>query len=194
MLIFFNLILTFSIPQLPVFVYHGNKKTRQKALCLFCKTGGVCITTYQLSAAIADNIAELGQTEDESIKKIIETQTDSQPSDNFSLQSLFWDYTIIDEAHTIKNHDNKLSQDVRRAGGRKRLALTGTPITNNLQVCTLHFSSFHFICSPFYHSLSSLFNADLIFFLQIRVDIHIEREREIFCCYSNNSSNNPHQK
>ena len=44
-----------------------------------------------------------------------------------------WDYVVLDEAHTIKNSATKIAQRVRRLRSARRLLLTGTPITNNLQ-------------------------------------------------------------
>ena len=44
-----------------------------------------------------------------------------------------WDYVVLDEAHTIKNSATKIAQRVRLLRSTRRLLLTGTPITNNLQ-------------------------------------------------------------
>lgn len=44
-----------------------------------------------------------------------------------------WDYVILDEGHTIKNYNAQISQRVRLLNSRRRLVMTGTPITNNLR-------------------------------------------------------------
>jgi SNF2 family DNA or RNA helicase len=43
-----------------------------------------------------------------------------------------WEYIILDEAQNIKNHTTERAQAVRQLTGNHRLALTGTPIENNI--------------------------------------------------------------
>lgn len=43
-----------------------------------------------------------------------------------------WDAVILDEAQAIKNPKTKQSQQIRKIRGRSRIALTGTPIENDL--------------------------------------------------------------
>jgi len=49
-----------------------------------------------------------------------------------ALNKFNWYYTIIDEAHRIKNEKSVLSQCVRLFKSQNRLLLTGTPLQNNL--------------------------------------------------------------
>jgi non-specific serine/threonine protein kinase len=49
-----------------------------------------------------------------------------------ALQSREWGLVILDEAQAIKNPGTAQSRAVRRIPGRGRIALTGTPIENNL--------------------------------------------------------------
>jgi TATA-binding protein-associated factor len=54
------------------------------------------------------------------------------PTDN---RENFWDYVVLDEGHTIKNHKARVSQNCRKIGADERtrlLLLTGTPIMNRL--------------------------------------------------------------
>jgi len=43
-----------------------------------------------------------------------------------------WDLAVLDEAHRIKNPDTKISRAVKSLSAAGRIALTGTPIENNL--------------------------------------------------------------
>lgn len=44
-----------------------------------------------------------------------------------------WDMIIIDEAHAIKTHHSRRSQNVKKLNGRFRIALTGTPMDGRLE-------------------------------------------------------------
>lgn len=48
------------------------------------------------------------------------------------LQELDWEYIILDEAQAIKNSGTKQSKVIKTLKSRNRLALTGTPIENNI--------------------------------------------------------------
>lgn len=48
------------------------------------------------------------------------------------LQEQAWHYVILDEAQMVKNPSSQTSRAVRRLQAKHRLALTGTPIENNL--------------------------------------------------------------
>ena len=69
-------------------------------------TGRVLVTTYGMVQSQAEALAPPG---------------------------FVWDYVVLDEAHTIKNSATKIAQRVRLLRSTRRLLLTGTPITNNLQ-------------------------------------------------------------
>jgi SNF2 family DNA or RNA helicase len=53
-------------------------------------------------------------------------------SEEESLVNKKWHVVCLDEAHTIKNRDTKMSKAAMRLHAAKRLALTGTPIQNHL--------------------------------------------------------------
>lgn len=59
-----------------------------------------------------------------------------------TLQNTPWNWIILDEAQTIKNPHTKISQTIFQLSGSARLALTGTPIENNLFDL---WSLFHFL-------------------------------------------------
>lgn len=48
------------------------------------------------------------------------------------LQTINWQYVVIDEAHRIKNEETMLSKVVRLIPCKNRLLLTGTPLQNNI--------------------------------------------------------------
>ena len=48
------------------------------------------------------------------------------------LQKINWDAVILDEAQAIKNPDTKQTRYIKKIPARMRIALTGTPIENNL--------------------------------------------------------------
>ena len=48
------------------------------------------------------------------------------------LQEMKWSWLILDEAQAIKNHSTRQSQAVRQLQADARIALTGTPVENNL--------------------------------------------------------------
>ncbi|KAI9203985.1 SNF2 family N-terminal domain-containing protein [Polychytrium aggregatum] len=93
------------VPDLKVFMFHGNKDERSKIIETQLLGGSfeVCVTSY-----------EIVMLEKSSFKKIS------------------WAYIVIDEAHRIKNENSSLSVIVRTIQCRNRLLLTGTPLQNNL--------------------------------------------------------------
>jgi SNF2 family DNA or RNA helicase len=58
-------------------------------------------------------------------------------SDAVDREGPFWDYVVLDEAHTVKNQETQIAKACRSVAGNpktRRLMLTGTPLMNNLQV------------------------------------------------------------
>ncbi|KAI5181715.1 DNA excision repair protein ERCC-6 [Nematocida sp. AWRm80] len=48
------------------------------------------------------------------------------------IASMYFDLLVLDEAHRIKNRENKISQLCRRIDAGAKICITGTPIQNNL--------------------------------------------------------------
>lgn len=48
------------------------------------------------------------------------------------LETVNWDMIVLDEAQAIKNYDTQTTRKIKRLNTRMRIALTGTPIENNL--------------------------------------------------------------
>lgn len=85
--------------------FHGNSKTqRNEELNKVLKCGGICLTTYGMVLSNVDR-----------------------------LNTVTWDYVILDEGHKIKDHSSKTSVALRKIPSKHRIILTGTPIQNNLQ-------------------------------------------------------------
>lgn len=89
-------------PKLNPILLHAQNQDRQKAINE-ASAGDVIITTYGLLI-----------TEQE------------------LLCSREWNMIILDEAHTIKNKETKMSQSAMQLQGGFRLMLTGTPLQNHL--------------------------------------------------------------
>ena len=62
-----------------------------------------------------------------------------------------WLYVVVDEAHHIKNPDAKRTKAIKTLNGHHKLALTGTPIQNNLEEL---WSLFDFVMPGFLGSRS----------------------------------------
>ncbi|KAJ3154445.1 hypothetical protein HDU89_008515 [Geranomyces variabilis] len=92
-------------PTIPVLMYHGPKDEREyiRRHKMPRDSLPVVITTYQISM-----------------------------HDAWFLQTIGWNYVIVDECHRLKNFECKLIKDLRLLKTMSRLLLTGTPIQNNL--------------------------------------------------------------
>jgi hypothetical protein len=49
------------------------------------------------------------------------------------LNRIPWQYVVVDEGHNIKNPDAQRTRAIKTINGQNKLALTGTPIQNNLE-------------------------------------------------------------
>jgi len=94
-------------PDIDILVYEGNKEKR-KALRksrLASQNFNVLITTYE-----------------------------NAMYDRTYLKPITWEYIIVDEAHRLKNPKSRLAEDLsKHYSSKRRLALTGTPLQNNLE-------------------------------------------------------------
>ena len=59
------------------------------------------------------------------------------------LQSVEWNLIVLDEAQAVKNPGSRQAREVKRLRSRARVALTGTPVENNLSDL---WSLFDFLC------------------------------------------------
>ena len=94
-------------PKMPVAILHGKQKTLSgKGTQASTQTQNVktflTITTYKMAMKLTE------------------------------LQAINWDILILDEAQAIKNADAKQTKEIKKLTAKLRIAMTGTPIENNL--------------------------------------------------------------
>jgi SNF2 family DNA or RNA helicase len=90
-------------PDLAVYVHHGMDRLAGAELAAAMATADLVITTYQ--TAVRDQRA---------------------------LSAIQWDRVVCDEAQSIKNHLSQQAKAVRSLPAGSRIALTGTPVENQL--------------------------------------------------------------
>ena len=64
---------------------------------------------------------------------LVVTSYDIARRDVEKLNHIPWLYVVVDEGHNIKNPDAERSKAIKTINGQHKLALTGTPIQNNLE-------------------------------------------------------------
>lgn len=73
--------------------------------------------------------------------------------DKRHLKKIVWEYIIVDEAHRLKNPKCKLSRDLNKYyNSKRRIALTGTPLQNDLQEV---WSLLNFLSPTIFNSIES---------------------------------------
>lgn len=115
-------------PSIPVLLYHGDKKEREKMRKTQLKHPGtdqfpVVITSYEICM-----------------------------NDRKFLTGFGWQFIIIDEGHRIKNLDCRLIRELQMYQSANRLLITGTPLQNNL---TELWSLLHFLLPTVFDKLST---------------------------------------
>src|SRR5262249_14837458 len=90
-------------PDLPVLVHHGVSRTRGREFIDEAARHALVISSYSL------------------VHRDIEV-----------LRDVPWAGVILDEAQNIKNHETQQSPAVRSLAADYRIALTGTPVENNV--------------------------------------------------------------
>lgn len=115
-------------PSMPVMLYHGDKKEREKLRKTRLKNPGtdqfpIMVTSYEICM-----------------------------NDRKYLTSFGWQFIIIDEGHRIKNLDCRLIRELQQFQSANRLLITGTPLQNNL---TELWSLLHFLLPTVFDKLST---------------------------------------
>ncbi|QQP56443.1 Uncharacterized protein FKW44_001113 [Caligus rogercresseyi] len=100
-------------PDLPVLLFHGNKKKRA-----------------QLSRKVREafTIREAGLT----ARPIVVTSYEIILNSGGSFRNAGWKYIVVDEGHRLKNNNCRLVRELRLYVTANKLLLTGTPLQNNL--------------------------------------------------------------
>jgi hypothetical protein len=68
-----------------------------------------------------------------SASPVVVTSYDVARLDHEKLNTISWLYVVVDEGHNIKNPDARRTKAIKTINGQHKLALTGTPIQNNLE-------------------------------------------------------------
>ncbi|KAJ4354339.1 putative ATPase [Didymosphaeria variabile] len=115
-------------PSIPVLLYHGDKKEREKMRKTQLKHPGteqfpIVVTSYEICM-----------------------------NDRKFLTHFGWQFIIIDEGHRIKNLDCRLIRELQQYQSANRLLITGTPLQNNL---TELWSLLHFLLPTVFDKLST---------------------------------------
>jgi ATP-dependent DNA helicase len=115
-------------PTLPVMLYHGDKKERERLRKTRLRNPGtadfpIMVTSYEICM-----------------------------NDRKYLTSFGWQFIIIDEGHRIKNLDCRLIRELQQFQSANRLLITGTPLQNNL---TELWSLLHFLLPTVFDKLST---------------------------------------
>lgn len=115
-------------PTIPVLLYHGDKKEREKMRKTQLKHPGtaqfpIVVTSYEICM-----------------------------NDRKFLTHFGWQFIIIDEGHRIKNLDCRLIRELQQYQSANRLLITGTPLQNNL---TELWSLLHFLLPTVFDKLST---------------------------------------
>ncbi|KAH9871095.1 hypothetical protein J1614_006669 [Plenodomus biglobosus] len=115
-------------PSLPVMLYHGDKKQRERLRKTRLRNPGtdqfpIMVTSYEICM-----------------------------NDRKYLTSFGWQFIIIDEGHRIKNLDCRLIRELQQFQSANRLLITGTPLQNNL---TELWSLLHFLLPTVFDKLST---------------------------------------
>lgn len=115
-------------PSIPVMLYHGDKKERERLRKTRLKNPGtkdfpVVVTSYEICM-----------------------------NDRKFLTHFGWQFIIIDEGHRIKNLDCRLIRELQQFQSANRLLITGTPLQNNLVEL---WSLLHFLLPTVFDKLST---------------------------------------
>ena len=107
-------------PSIRVGLVHGSKSKRDKVLRDFKRGLGIKV--------------EEGNLKEKSYEKydVLLTTYGTLKNDEKAYENLSFDYCIIDEAQNIKNPAAQATLSVKNIKSRCNIALTGTPIENNL--------------------------------------------------------------
>ncbi|RDI74478.1 SNF2-type protein [Gaiella occulta] len=90
-------------PSLRVHVHHGTGRLAGPALVAAAQASDVVVTSYDVATRDVDDLAQVD-----------------------------WDRLLLDEAQDVKNPATRRARALRRLPARRKLAMTGTPIENNL--------------------------------------------------------------
>lgn len=107
-------------PSLKIGLVHGSKARRDKVLNDFKRSLGIKLDNMDFSSKSYERY------------DVLLTTYGTLKNDEEAYENLSFDYCIIDEAQNIKNPTAQATVSVKKIKSRCNIALTGTPIENNL--------------------------------------------------------------
>ncbi|RDL30369.1 p-loop containing nucleoside triphosphate hydrolase [Venustampulla echinocandica] len=69
---------------------------------------------------------------DVGVDLVVTTYDSFKAEQSWFKKALIWRYVVLDEGHTVKNHESLVSKALQGMNAEYRLILTGTPLQNNL--------------------------------------------------------------
>lgn len=70
--------------------------------------------------------------EDVGVDLVVTTYESFKSEQAWFKKAFIWRYVVLDEGHTVKNHESLVSRSLQGMNAEYRLILTGTPLQNNL--------------------------------------------------------------
>ncbi|KAF4632324.1 hypothetical protein G7Y89_g5801 [Cudoniella acicularis] len=132
-------------PGLKVIRFHGpmNERTKLKKIVMgeidwFGNMTAQAKSKWKLrrNAAGKDVVSLDTDSEDEKqdvgVDLVVTTYDCFKAEQGWFKKAFVWRYVVLDEGHTVKNHDSLISKSLQGIKAEYRLILTGTPLQNNL--------------------------------------------------------------
>lgn len=118
-------------PQVPIVLFHGSQLERMN---------------------LYSSLRKVHRVGEHATMPVVITSYEIPLKERNILQTLEWQYVIVDEGHRIKNCNTLLSRALRKLSSKNRLLLTGTPLQNNL---TELWSLLNFLLPELFDDLST---------------------------------------
>ena len=123
-------------PDIPVQILHSSAKGRKDTLSLSCSTRqSLQFTDYRVKPDNDKSQVDNPKNQIDNVKAqsaFLSITTYSMVSREIELLWTEWDLVILDEAQAIKNPSSKQTKTIKSLKAKNRIALTGTPIENDL--------------------------------------------------------------
>lgn len=116
--------------QVEILGEQNTTKSRLSLLHDWCKKGGVLIASYEMFRNLAATPKELKNGD--TVKRKSKVSVSEKELLKYYLLDPGPDLVVADEAHVIKNRKGAISTVLQSIRTRRRVALTGSPLQNNL--------------------------------------------------------------
>ncbi|KAJ5602723.1 hypothetical protein N7537_005679 [Penicillium hordei] len=96
---------------------------RTEEICAWNNEGGILILSYNIFRNLVKEKAEKNEEQaQQSVNENVKSWVLNSPT-----------LVVVDEAQNLRNHESQIAEAASRLRTRKRIALTGTPISNSLE-------------------------------------------------------------